>query len=107
MKLGFPEIGVIIVIALIIFGVVRMRQIGRSTAKEDKPPARVRKRKNQKVAKGARHQRLQILGFIFILVGILIILSTVIVIRGVASSPIWAIAIAAIGLAVIFVARRR
>ena len=66
MKLGFAEIGVIIVVALIIFGVVRMRQIGNNTAKEDKPPARVRKRKNQEVAKGVRHQRLQILGFIFI-----------------------------------------
>ena len=107
MKLGFAEIGVIIVVALIIFGVVRMRQIGRSTAKEDKPPARVRKRKKQEVAKGVRHQRLQILGIIFILVAILILLSNIGLARLVGMAPIWAIAIAAIGLVVVFVARRR
>ncbi len=107
MKLGFPEIGVIIAVALIIFGVVRMRQIGRDTAKEDKGPARVRKRKKQEVAKGVRHQRLQILGFIFILVGILILLSNIRLAAWIGEAPIWAIAIAAIGLVVIFVARRR
>ncbi len=107
MKLGFPEIGVIIVVALIIFGVVRMRQIGRDTAQEDKPPARVRKRKNQKVAKGARHQRLQILGIIFILVAILILLSNIGLARWVGMAPIWAIAIVAIGLMTVFIARRR
>jgi sterol desaturase/sphingolipid hydroxylase (fatty acid hydroxylase superfamily) len=107
MKLGFAEIGVIIVVALIIFGVVRMRQIGNNTAKEDKPPAKVRKQKNQEVAKGVRHQRLQILGIIFILVGILILLSNIIWARWIGEAPIWAIAIAAIGLVTIFIARRR
>lgn len=107
MKLGFPEIGVIIVIALIIFGVMRMKQIGRSTAKEDKPPSRIRKRKNQEVAKGVRHQRLQILGIIFILVAILILLSNIRLAAWIGEAPIWAIAIAAVGLVVIFVARRR
>ncbi len=107
MKLGFPEIGVIIVVALIIFGVVRMRQIGRNTAKEDKAPARVRKQKKQEAAKGVRRQRLQILGIIFILVAILILLSNISLARWVALAPIWAIAIAAIGLVAIFIARRR
>lgn len=107
MKLGLPEIGLIIVVALIIFGVVRMRQLGRDTAREDKPPARVRKRKNQEVAKGVRHQRLQILGFIFILVAILILLSNIRLAAWIGEAPIWAIAIAAIGLVVVFVARRR
>ncbi len=107
MKLGFPEIGVIIVVALIIFGVVRMRQIGQSTAKEDKPPARVRKQKNQEVAKGVRHQRLQILGIIFILVAILILLTNIRLATWIGEAPIWAIAIAAIGLVVVFIARRR
>ncbi len=107
MKLGLPEIGLIIVVALIIFGVVRMRQIGQSTAQEDKPPARVRKQKNQEVAKGVRHQRLQILGFIFILVAILILLSNIRLAAWIGEAPMWAIAIAAIGLVVIFVARRR
>lgn len=107
MKLGFPEIGVIIVVALIIFGVVRMRQLGRDTAREDKPPARVRKRKKQETAKGVRHQRLQLLGFIFILVAMFLLLSNIIVARGIATASILAIAIAAIGLVVVFVARRR
>ncbi len=107
MKLGFPEIGVIIVVTLIIFGIVRMRQLGRDTAREGKPPARVRKQKKQEVAKGVRHQRLQILGIIFILVAILILLSNIIWVRWVGEATIWAIAIAAIGLVVVFVARRR
>lgn len=107
MKLGFPEIGVIIVVALIIFAVVRMRQIGRNTAKENGTPARVTKQKNQEVAKGVRHQRLQILGIIFILVAILILLSNISLAAWLGKAPIWAIAIAAIGLVVVFVARRR
>ncbi len=107
MKLGLPEIGIIIAVALIIFGVVRIRQLGSNTARVDKPPARVRKRKNQAVAKGVRHQRLQILGFIFILVAILILLSNIRLAAWIGEAPIWAIALIAIGLVVVFVARRR
>lgn len=107
MKLGFPEIGVIIVVALIIFGVVRMRQIGRNTAQKNETPTRVRKQKSERVAKRVHHPRLQILGIVFILVGILILLSNIGLARWLALAPIWAIAIAAIGLVTIFIARRR
>lgn len=107
MRLGAIEIGIIIVIAIIIFGVVRMRQIGQSPAKENKTSARVTKRKNEKVSKRARHPRLQILGFILILVGILTLLTNINLAKWVAWAPIWALVIAAIGLVTIFIARRR
>jgi fatty acid desaturase len=107
MKLGLPEIGVIVVVALIIFGIVRMRQIGRNTAKENATPARAIKRKNQEVAQGTRHPRLQILGIILILVAILLLLTNIRLATWIGEAPIWAIAIIVIGLMVIFVARRR
>jgi uncharacterized sodium:solute symporter family permease YidK len=107
MKLGLAEIGIIIAVALIIFGVVRMRQLGGNNTKESKPPVKIRKRKNQAVVKGVRHQRLQILGFIFILIAVLILLSNIGLAAWIGKAPILAIAIAAIGLVIVFVARRR
>ena len=107
MKLGLPEIGVIVVVAIIIFGIVRMRQIGRNAAKEDKPPARAIKQRNRKVAKKVRHPRLQILGIIFILVAPLILLANIRVAALLAEGPFWVIAFVTVGLVVVFFARRR
>ncbi len=105
MRFGALEIGIVIVIALIIFGVTRLKQLGRSTAGENEAPAR--RKRTRKAQKQARHPRIQILGVILVLVGILVLLTNINLARWVAMAPIWALAIAAIGLVTIFIARRR
>lgn len=107
MKLGFAEIGVVIVIAIIIFAVVRMKRLGENAARENETPVRVRRRKSKEATKQVRHPRLQILGFIFILVAILMLLSNIGLARWVGMAPLWAIAIVAIGVVTILIARRR
>ncbi len=106
MRFGALEIGIVIVVMLIIFAVTRMRLLGNGTADTDKPPRR-RTARNNEGAKQVRRSRIQILGAIFVLAGILILLSNISLARWVALAPIWAIIIAAIGLATIFVVRRR
>ncbi len=108
MKLGPLEIGIIIVIIIIIFAVTRMMRTGNNTAEQDRAPV-VRKRTatNKARVKSIRRSRFQILGSIFVLVGILVLLSNISLARWVALAPIWAIIIAVIGLVTIFVARRR
>lgn len=108
MKLGPLEIGIIIVIALIIFTITRMMRIGQTTAEKDKALV-VRKRTaaNNERAKSIRRSRIQILGVIFVLVGILILLSSLNLLKWIFWGPIWAGIIVVIGLATIFVARRR
>ena len=103
--IGAPEVGIIIVIALIIFGVVRMRRLGQNTAEENETP--VRRQRTREVPKRAQHPRIQILGFIFILVGALVLLSNIRLGEWVAWAPIWALVITIIGLVTIFIARRR
>lgn len=107
MRLGALEIGIIIVIFLIIFGVARMKRLSENAARENETPARVRKRKNKVETKQVRHPRLQILGGIFILVAILMLLSNISMARWVGMAPIWALAIVAVGVVTILVARRR
>ncbi len=108
MRFGPLEIGITVVIIIIIFAVTRMMRIGKNTAEQDRTPV-VRKRTaaNNARVKSIRRSRFQILGSIFVLVGVLILLSNISLARWVALAPIWAIIIAVIGLATIFIARRR
>lgn len=108
MKLGPLEIGIIIVIIVIIFAVTRMMRIGKNTAEQDKPPVvRRRTAANNAKAKSIRRSRFQILGGIFVLVGVLVLLSNLNLIKWIFWGNILAYIIAAIGLVTIFVARRR
>lgn len=107
MRLGALEIGIVIVMALIIFGVARMKRLSQNAAQENEPPARVRKRKTKVETKQTRYPRLQILGGIFILVGILLLLTNIRMAAWVGEAPIWAIAIAAVGALVLLIARRK
>ncbi len=108
MRFGPLEIGIVIVIIIIIFAITRMRQLGKNTAEQDRSPV-VRKRTaaNNERVKSIRRSRFQILGSIFVLVGILILLSSLNLLKWIFWGPIWASVIVVIGLATIFIARRR
>lgn len=108
MKLGPMEIGIILVIALIVFTITRMMRIGKNTAAKDKAPVTRKKpaASNDEV-KSVRRSRIQVMGIIFVLVGVLILLSNLNLIKWIFWGNILAYIIAAIGLVTIFVARRR
>ena len=106
MKFGAMEIGIIIVIILIIFGVTQLRKASVNHAREQEYEPPVRTRRYRQRPRRSHHPRLQIAGFIVILVGILVLLSGLNMIKWVVWSPIAAIIIVALGLATIFMARR-
>jgi protein-S-isoprenylcysteine O-methyltransferase Ste14 len=103
MRFGALEIGMILVIVLIVFAVSRLRRMTVNPAPQTETPVRVRTSGQPRTA---RHPRLQIIGFIVILVGILVLLSGLNMIRWVILSPIVAGIIVVLGLATIFMARR-
>ncbi len=103
MRFGALEIGIILVIILIIFGVTRLRKLTVNSAPQDEAPVRARRRRQPKQT---HHSRLQIVGFIVILVGILVLLSGLNMIKWVVWSPFAAIIIVALGLVTIIIARR-
>ena len=109
MKLGAMEVGIIIVIILIIFGVSQLRKASVSRSDEEyEEPVRTR-RYRQRPRRSTGHPRLQMIGIIAILVGIFILLSSLnllSMLKWVFWGPITALFIVAIGVATIYLARR-
>jgi hypothetical protein len=103
MRFGALEIGIILVIILIIFGVTRLKKMTVNPAPQAETPVRARRSRQPKQT---GHPRLQVIGFIVILVGILVLLSGLNMIKWVVWSPFAAIIIVALGLATILLARR-
>lgn len=110
MRFGPLEFGIVILMALIVFGVVRMMKIGKNAAEEDKAPAigylRKRTKENDEKIKRVRRSRIQIFGIIIILAGILVLLTSLNLVKVVFWGPIGAFIIVAVGLVTIFIARR-
>jgi Sec-independent protein translocase protein TatA len=121
MRFGVLELGIIVAIILIIYGVNRLRKVGQNSGprvyeREEEPVIKTRsvtRRVTQEEAdeniKRNRSARARILGFILICVGILIALYGLFVLRWVAMSSmwLWAVVLVAIGLATVFISRRR
>ena len=108
MRFGALEVGIILVIILIIFGVTRLRKASVNRYEEYEEPARVR-RYRPRPRRPAGHPRLQMAGIIVILVGIFVLLSSLNLLslmKWVFWGPIAALVIVALGLAAIFFARR-
>ena len=109
MKFGAMEIGIIIVIILIIFGVTQLRKASVNHAREQEYEEPVRTRRYRQKPRRPNHPRLQITGIIVILVGIFVLLSSLNLLsmmKWVFWGPITALVIVAVGLAAIFLARR-
>lgn len=105
---GISEIILIIIVASVVLIAVRL--IG--------TPARIRSRRlareraaeeedDEVTVKRTRRSRLQIVGIIAIILGIIILISSLSLVKWVFWGPIWALVIVAIGTFVIFIARRR
>jgi Sec-independent protein translocase protein TatA len=121
MRFGALEIGIIVVIIIIVFGINRFMKIGQNSSprvyeREEEPATKTRS-VTRGVARGEadenikrnRSARARILGLILICVGVLIILYGFFILRWVAMSSLWlwAVVLVAIGLATVFITRRR
>ena len=107
MRLGLLEIGIIIVVALVIYGLVRMMRLGQNVAKKNETPVGVAKQEDDKKPERVRHPRLQITGIALTLIGIIILLASVSLVKWFFWGSVWALIVIAVGLLIIFMIRRR
>ncbi|HEX79309.1 MAG TPA: hypothetical protein G4O19_04045 [Dehalococcoidia bacterium] len=105
---GIPEIILIIIVASIVLLAIRL--IGTPARRRSQKLARERlaeKEGDEGIINRARRSRLQLVGVIAIILGIIILISSLSLVKWVFWGPIWALVIVAIGTVVIFIARRR
>ncbi len=110
---GIGEIILIIIVAAIvilgvkIFGTPPARKRKRVVEYEDEDEEDEEEAEDKRVLKARRSRRAQILGIGVILVGAIVMLSTLTMVKWFFWGPIGAIALIAIGILTIFIARRR
>jgi hypothetical protein len=122
MKLGFLELGIIIAVILVIYGVTRLSKLGQDTSQQQtrytpEEEAAIREKRIAMLAaqeaederiRQARRTRGRLLGYILIGVGILVVFYLLFIVKWVATSPlwIWGVVIAVIGIAIVYLTRR-
>jgi Sec-independent protein translocase protein TatA len=123
MKLGFLELGIILAVILVIFGVTRLSKMGQNNAEPRAryPPEEeevIRERRLALIAeqeaederiRQSRRARGRMLGYILIGLGILAIFYLLFIIKWVATSPlwIWGVVIVVLGIAIVYFTRRK
>ncbi len=123
MKFGFLELGIILAVILVIFGVTRLSKMGQNTAQprerySPEEEAVIRDRRLALIAeqeaederiKQTRRARGRMLGFILIGLGILAIFYLLFVIKWVATSPLWTwgVVIVVLGIAMVYATRHK
>jgi Sec-independent protein translocase protein TatA len=123
MKLGFLELGIILAVILVIFGVTRLSKMGQNTAEPrvrytPEEEAVIRERRLALIAEQeAEDERIQqkrrargrMLGYILIGLGLLAIFYLLFIIKWVATSPlwIWGVVIVVLGIAIVYFTRRQ
>jgi len=122
MKLGFLELGIIIAVILVIYGVTRLSKLGQDTSQQQtrytpEEEAAIREKRIAMLAaqeaederiRQARRTRGRLLGYILIGVGILVVFYLLFIVNWVATRPlwIWGVVIAVIGIAIVYLTRR-
>jgi sec-independent protein translocase protein TatA len=110
-RLGPLEIVIILVIILVLFGASRVTKVGQNIGKrisgsdeEEEKPAR-RRRKTKKTP-AASNPRLQIFGILTVVIGIIFLAVSFGIFKWVTSIGIWGLVIMAVGVTMVFIARR-
>jgi uncharacterized ion transporter superfamily protein YfcC len=110
---GIGEIILIIIVAAIvilgvrIFGTPPARNRKRIAEYEDEDEEDEEEYEDNRIFKARRSRRTQILGIVVILVGAIVMISTLTMVKWFFWGPIGALVLIAIGIITIFVARRR
>tara|TARA_B100000315_G_scaffold117230_1_gene107473 strand:+ start:6857 stop:7174 length:318 start_codon:yes stop_codon:yes gene_type:complete len=105
MRLGPLEIGIIIVVMIFAAVIMRTVRVARLAAEKDKKSSvKIPERQTEQ---NKRKRRFKLGGIIFILTGVLLLLSGVSMFKWVLWSYLWSFIIAAIGLVMLFMSRKR
>ena len=123
MKLGFLELGIILAVILVIFGVTRLSKMGQNNPEprirfSPEEEAEIRERRLTLIAeqeaederiKQKRRVRGRMLGYILIGLGLLAIFYLLFIIKWVATSPlwIWGVVIVVLGISIVYFTRRQ
>jgi TatA/E family protein of Tat protein translocase len=110
LRLGPLEIIIILVIILVLFGASRVTKIGQNIGKrvsgsneeEEKP----RRRRKPKKKQSTTNSRLQLFGIFTVVIGIVFLAVSFGVFKWVSTVGIWGLVIMAIGVVMVFIARR-
>jgi Sec-independent protein translocase protein TatA len=123
MKLGFLELGIILAVILVIFGITRLSKMGQDNSKNyvtytPEEEAAIREKRLALIAAQdaederihqKRRARSRMLGYILIGLGILAIFYLLFIIKWVATSPIWiwGVLVVVLGIVIVYLARRK
>jgi Sec-independent protein translocase protein TatA len=121
MKIGLLEIGIIIAVILVIFGITRLSKMGQDSGKQyvrytPEEEAAIREKRLALIAaQDAEDERIQqrrrvrgrMLGYILIGLGILAIFYLLFIIKWVATSPlwIWGVLVVVLGIVIVYLTR--
>ncbi len=121
MKLGFLELGIILAVILVVFGVTRLSKLGQENNQQQarytpEEEAAIRERRLALIAaqeaederiRQKRRARGRMLGYILIGLGILAIFYLLFIIKWVATSPlwIWGVVVVVLGIAIVYFTR--
>jgi Sec-independent protein translocase protein TatA len=121
MKLGLLEIGIIVAVILVIFGITRLSKMGQDSNKKyvtytPEEEAAIREKRLALIAaQDAEDERIQqsrrargrMLGYILIGLGILAIFYLLFIIKWVATSPlwIWGVLVVVLGIVIVYLTR--
>ncbi len=121
MKLGLLEIGIIVAVILVIFGITRLSKMGQDSSKKyvtytPEEEAAIREKRLALIAaQDAEDERIQqsrrargrMLGYILIGLGILAIFYLLFIIKWVATSPlwIWGVLVVVLGIVIVYLTR--
>jgi len=100
MRLGAPEILLIVAVIVVIFGISRIGKLG----KEQREAAA---RQVRRTPPSTGHPRLQLLGIVLLAGGAILLVISYELLKGIASGFIWATVIIALGLILFISASRR
>ncbi len=123
MKFGLLEIGLIIAIVLVIYGVRRFSKAGQNTAPQQQrryDPEEEEAVRNRRIAlraaqeeederiRQSRKVKGRMMGYILIGAGALVVLYLLFIVKWVATSPLWlwGLVIVALGFAILYLSRR-
>ncbi len=110
-RMGPLEIIIILVIILVLFGASRVTKIGQNIGKrfndsEEEEEKSARRRRKPKKKQSTTNSRLQIFGILIVVIGIIFLTVSFGVFKWVSSIGIWGLVIMAIGVTMVYIARR-
>ena len=109
-RFGPLEIVIILVIVLVLFGASRVTKIGQNIGKRvsgsDEEEEKPRRRRKPKKKQSTTNSRLQLFGIFTVVMGIVFLAVSFGIFKWVSTVGIWGLVIMAVGVVMVYIARR-